>query len=193
MNDTPRRAVLIGVPILTLVVGLIVGWVIHSLESPPGRTATVAAYGGWTLSCPPYSQDKATCTLSLPIIDKQSGSTFASVIMGRGPDGTKKIAVTLPLSVELVPGLALSIGSDAMRSYHYDTCTLQGCVAAITLDDKMEASLRAAKDAKLEFAIPNKENKPYAVTFPISGFGDGDDAFQRDEGMRHSWWRRLWS
>jgi invasion protein IalB len=191
MNDSQRRAALVGVPVL--IVGLLVGWVSHALVSPPGRTATVTPYGGWTLSCPPYSQDKADgCTLGLPVTDKKSGLTFASLLMGRAPDGLK-LAVTLPLNVYLMPGMALTIGSDPVRPYHYDTCTTQGCLVAIPLDEKLLASLRSAKQAKLEFAMPNKDNKPYAITFPIDGFVNGDDAFMSDEAMRHSWWRRLWS
>ena len=192
MNDTQRRAVLIGGPILVLVVGFLIGWIAHSLASPPGRTATVVPYGRWTLSCPPYGPDKLECTLAMPVVDKQSGATAASVIMGHAPDGLK-IAVTVPLSVFLIPGMALSVGSDPMRTYHYDTCTLQGCLVAIPVDEKLLASLRSAKQATLEFAIPSKDNKPYAVTFPLDGFVDGDDAFRKDEAMRHSWWRRLWS
>ena len=182
---------LIGGPIL-LIVGLIAGWITHALVSPPGRATTIATYGQWTLSCPPYKQDKIECTLGLPILDKPSGATAANLLMGRAPDGLK-LAVTVPLSVFLQPGMALTIGSDPARPYRYDTCTIQGCVAAIPLDDKMIASLRSAKQAKLEFAIPSKDNKPYAVTFPLDGFVDADDAFLSDESMRRSWWRRLWS
>ena len=192
MNDTQRRAVLFGVPIVILFVGLLAGWIGHALVSPPGRTATVATYGSWTLTCPPYSQSKVECTLALPIFDKQSGTTAASLTMGHAPDGLK-LAVTVPLSVLLVPGMALTVGSEPMRAYHYDTCTIQGCFAAILVDDKLLASLRSAKQATLEFAVPNKDNRPYALTFPLDGFVDGDDAFQQDEAMRHSWWRRLWS
>jgi invasion protein IalB len=192
MNDTQRRAVLVGIPILLLIVGLVAGWIAHALVSPPGQAATVATYGGWTLSCPPYGRDKAECTLALPVLDKQSGGTAASLMMGRASDGLK-LAVTVPLSVFLTPGVALALGSDPMRAYHYDTCTIQGCLVAIPVDDKLLASLRSAKQATLEFALPSKDNKPYAVTFPLDGFVDGDDAFLRDEAMRHSWWRRLWS
>ena len=191
MNDTQRRTVLIGLPII-LIVGLLIGWIAHGMVSPPGRTATIATYGGWTLSCPPYSQDKAECTLALPVVDKQSGATAASLLMGHAPDGLK-LAVTVPLQVILIPGMALSVGAEPPRPYHYDTCTVQGCIVAIPVDDKLLASLRSAKQATLEFAVPSKDNKPYAVTFPLDGFVDGDDAFLTDEAMRHSWWRRLWS
>jgi len=192
MNDSPRSLVRYGIPGLLLVVGLIAGWIGHALVSPPGQTGTVATFGGWTVSCPPYGNPKVSCTMSMPIVEKQSGTAFASLIMGRAPDGLK-LAVTLPLSVYLMPGMALGIGSDAPHPYHYDTCTLQGCVTAIAVDDKLLASLRAAKTAKVEFAIPNKDNKPVAVTFPIEGFDRADNAFEHDEALRHSWFRRLWS
>lgn len=192
MNDSQKRLLQYGVPALLLVAGLIVGWVGHSLAFPPGRTATVASYGSWTLSCPPYKDPKATCTMSMPIAEKQSGVTFANLIMGRAPDGLK-LAVTLPLSVYIAPGMAFSIGSDQPHGYRYDTCTLQGCVTAIALDPKMLDSLRGSKTARLEFAMPNKDNKPLAVTFSIDGFDQADDAFQHDEALRHSWFRRIWS
>ena len=178
--------------ILLLIVGVAAGWIAHGLYSPPGRTTTVARFGSWTLSCPPYADPKASCTMTLPIVEKASGVTFANLIMGRAPDGLK-LAVTLPLSVYIAPGMALGIGSDAVHEYRYDTCTLQGCVTAIPLDEKMVNALRGAKTARLEFMMPNKDNKPYSVSFAIDGFQSADDAFERDEGLRRSWFRRLWS
>ena len=191
MNDSQRPSMLIGGPIV-LIVGLVVGWVAHALVSPPGRTATIATYGKWTLSCPPYSQDKAECILSLPAVEKQSGSTFGGMILGHAADGMK-LVVSLPLGVYLMPGMAMTIGSEQPHAYRYSTCTIQGCVVEIPADDKLLASLRGASQAKLEFAMPNKDNKPYIIPFSIDGFADGDDAFNRDTAMRHSWWRRLWS
>jgi invasion protein IalB len=192
MSDSNRRLVQFGIPALLFVFGAFAGWIGHALVAPPGQTGTVATFGGWTVSCPPFGNPKATCTMSMPIVDRQSGTTFASLIMGRAPEGLK-LAVTLPLSVYLMPGMALGIGSDPPKPYHYDTCTLQGCVTAVTVDDKLLASLRSAKKATLEFAIPNKDNKPVGLTVSIDGFDKADDAFAHDEALRHSWFWRLWS
>lgn len=192
MNGQQNRLLRFGVPVLLLIVGVIAGWIGHNLAFPPGRTTTVANFGNWTVSCPSYADGKGSCTMSMPIAEKASGVTFASLIMGRAPDGLK-LAVTLPLSVYIVPGMALTIGSEPIHAYHYDTCTLQGCITAISLNDKMLTSLRNAKTARLEFAMPNKDNKPYAVSFSIDGFQGADDAFERDESLRHSWFWRLWS
>jgi invasion protein IalB len=192
MNDTQRRAVQFGVPVLLLIVGLMGGWIGHNLVAPPGQSTTTTNYGVWTSTCAPYSQAKGGCTLQLSIIDKASGVSVANLFVGRAPDG-EKLAITLPLNVLIMPGMAMTVGSDPVRNFHYDTCLNQGCITAINLDAKLMASLSAAKQAKIDFAMPTKDRKPLSFTFSIAGFSDAHNAVERDEAMRHSWWRRLWS
>jgi invasion protein IalB len=195
MTETQRSAVLLyGLPALLLVVGLIVGWVGHGAAYPTGRTATAANYDDWTLTCPPYTDTKSYCTLAEPIIEPRSKMTVASLTLGR-VDGALKMLVTFPLNLNILlePGLGIVVGSDPMRAYHYDTCTPQGCVAIIPVDDKLLQSLRSSKMIQLVFAIPTKDRKPVSLKFSIASFDKADDAYESSESVRHSWFRRIWS
>jgi len=185
-----RSGALIGIALVTLLVGLVAGWVAHALLLPPGRSGTVTQYGSWTVACSAYSEPKGACTLSLPIVEKQSGTTFANLLVGRAPDGMK-LAVTLPLNVYLMPGIALKVGDGPLHTYHYETCTMQGCIVAISLDDKLLQAMRSSKTAKIDFAMPTKDNKPIEISVALDGFDSADDAFNQDESARHNWWRRL--
>jgi invasion protein IalB len=190
MNPSPRRALLIGLPV-ALFLGAALGWIGHNIVSPPGKEPSVLLYGNWRLGCPALPDPKLSCTLQLPVVDSQSGTTIASLLMGHTPTGLK-LEVTLPLSVLIVPGMGIVLDKDKLRGYRYETCTAVGCVAAIPVDDKFMASLQRAQKAQLLFAVPNSK-KPYGMTFSLTGFADARDAFLRDEALRHSWWRRLLS
>jgi invasion protein IalB len=195
MTDTQRSAAIqYGIPSLLLVVGLIVGWVGHGAAFPPGRTATASSFGDWTLTCPPYKEDKSSCALSSPVVEPQSKMQIANLMLVR-QDGAMKMLVTFPLNLNILlePGLGLVVGSDPMRTYHYETCAPSGCAALIPVDDKLMQSLRGAKNAQLVFAIPTKDRKPINMSFPLGAFSTGADAFDDNEKMRHSWWRRIWA
>jgi invasion protein IalB len=191
MNDSLQRALRFGVPVVLFLVGAVLGWVGHNVASPPGKQASVLVYGNWRVGCAPLSDAKGSCTLQLPVVDTQTGTAVANLILGQSPTGLK-MEVTLPLDVLIIPGMGIVVGSDKIRAYHYVTCTLAGCIVAIPVDDKLLASLSNAQKAQLVFAIPNNQ-KPVGVSFPLKGFGEAHDAFLANEAMRHSWLRRLFS
>jgi invasion protein IalB len=191
MNESPSRALQYGLPAVLLLVGLLVGWIGHSLSNPPGAVPTVSLYGNWRLGCPALSDQKGSCTLQLPVVDSQSGATVANLLMGHSPSGIK-LEVTLPLEVLIVPGMGMVVGSDKVRTYHYDTCMPQGCITSISVDDKLMDSLQKAQRVQLLFALPNSK-KPYGISVELKGLADAHAAFLNNDGLRHSWWRRLLS
>ena len=193
MNVPLRRTLILGllfgVPALFLLLGTALGWIGHNLIDPPGRVATVALYNNWRVGCPALSEQKGACTMQLPIVDAQSGTTVASLLVGHSPTGLKMV-VTLPLEVLIVPGMGIVLGNDKLRGYRYETCTGAGCIASISLDDTVMASLEKAKKAQILFAMPNSK-KPIGLTFALDGFGEARRAFLENDALRHSWWRRL--
>jgi len=191
MNLWLRRAFILSLPLIPLVLGILLGWMLHNLFEPAGSVGTVSLYKSWRVGCPALSQAKGACTMELPVADAQSGVTVASILVGHSPTGLK-MEVTLPLDVLILPGMVIVVGNDKLRGYRYDTCTVVGCIASIPLDESLTTSLESAQTAKLLFAMPNSK-KPVALNFALDGFSDARRAFVRNDALRESWWRRLWA
>lgn len=191
MNLWLRRALILSLPLMPLVLGILLGWMLHNLFEPAGSVGSVSLYKNWRVGCPALSQAKGACTMELPIADEQSGVTVANILVGHSPTGLK-MEVTLPLEVLILPGMGIVVGNDKLRGYRFDTCTMAGCIASIPLDDSLMKSLENAQSARLLFAMPTSK-KPVALNFPLDGFGDARRAFVRNDALRGSWWRRLWA
>lgn len=179
----------IVIPIVVFVVGALVGWVGHSFTSTPDDVASVAVYDDWRLACPAPSA-QGSCALVQDIVDERTRSEIAHLALGKAKSGLEMI-VTMPYDVLLAPGMGVAVGSDPVRVYPYQTCNAVGCIATVPVDDKMLASLRNSKQARLLFAALN--NKPIGLPFSLNGFDKANDAFSNNEAKRSSWWWRLWS
>ncbi len=178
------------IPIALFIVGGLVGWFGHSFASAPANVPSIAMYQDWRLACPSPTDAKGSCAMVQDVVDAQRGAEIAHLALGKSKTGLEMI-VTMPYDVLLAPGMGLAIGSDPVRVYPYQTCNTVGCIAAIPVDDKMIASLRSAKQARLLFAMLN--NKPVGLPFSLNGFDDANSAFSNNEARRSSWWWRLWS
>jgi invasion protein IalB len=78
-----------------------------------------------------------------------------------------------------------------MRTAKYRTCTLQGCIVDIPIDQKLQAALNTGKDGRLLFAGVS-DSKPIAIPVSLTGFIDAQRAYHREEAKRASWyWRML--
>jgi invasion protein IalB len=124
------------------------------------------------------------------VVDERSRSEIAHLALGKAKTGLEMV-ITMPYDVLLAPGMGISIGSDPVRVYPYQTCNTVGCIATVPVDDKMLASLRSAKQARILFAMLN--NKPVGLPFSLNGFDEANSAFSNNEARRSSWWWRLWS
>jgi len=180
----------IVIPVALLVVGVLAGWFGHSYASAPANVPSIAMYQDWRLMCPSPADAKGSCAMVQDVVDAQRGAEIAHLALGKTKTGLEMV-VTMPFDVLLAPGMGLSVGTDAVRVYPYQTCNAVGCIATLPVDDKLLASLRSAKQARLLFAMLN--NKPIGLPFSLNGFNDANDAFSNNESRRTSWWGRLWS
>lgn len=191
MDDNAKVIMRFVIPIVLFIVGLLAGWLGHGLISKPEDVASIRMYGDWRLACPQPSAKDGTCAMIQDVLDSNTRSEIAHMAFGRGRSGGMEMIITMPYDVLLDPGMGLSVGSDPVRVYPYQTCNGIGCVAAVPVDDKLVTSLRNAKDARLLFAALN--NKPIGLSFSLSGFDAAYNAYSNAESKRHSWWWSLWS
>jgi invasion protein IalB len=176
----------------TLIVGLGLGWAVRGVAGYSSTTQSMTTFDSWRVACPAAIQKDVSCEMVQDILDSQSHSEVARIAIGKPPGGKLMIDVTMPLGVALEPGVGLVVGTDPMRTAKYRTCTQQGCIVDIAVDDKLQTSLDAGKDGRLLFAGAN-DNKPIAIPLSLKGYGDAKRAFNRDEAKRGSWFWRMWS
>lgn len=176
---------------LALLVGLLVGWAVRGVASYNTGTQAVTAYGSWRVACPAARQPNLNCEIVQDVLDSQTHEEIVRIAIGRMPDGKSAIDLVMPLGVALEPGVGLVLGTEPMRTAKYRTCTQQGCIVDIPIDQKLQAALNTGKDGRLLFAGVT-DTKPIAIPVSLTGFIDAQRAYHRDEAKRASWyWRML--
>jgi invasion protein IalB len=180
---------------VTLVVGLILGWAVRGVSGYNTSTQSMTSYDSWRVACPAATQKDVSCEMVQDVLDSQSHSEVARIAIGKVPGGKTMIDITMPLGVALEPGVGLVLGTDPKEPMHtakYRTCTQQGCIVDIPVDDKVQTLLDAGKDGRILFAGAN-DNKPIAIPLSLKGYGAAKRAYTRDEAKRASWFWRMWS
>jgi invasion protein IalB len=178
-----------------LVVGLVAGWALRGVTGYNTATQSMTSYESWRLACPAATQKDVSCEMVQDILDSQSHSEVARLALGKPPGGKLTLDVTMPLGVALEPGIGIRFGDDpkeALRTEKYRTCTQQGCIVDIVVDDKMQASLNAGKDGQLLFAGVG-DGKPIAIPISLKGYSAAKRAYENSEAKRSSWFWRMWS
>ena len=188
-NLTQRLAIGGG----ALVVGLLIGWAVRGVTGYNTATQSMTSYDAWRVACPAATQKDVGCEMVQDVVDSQSKSEIARVAIGQMPGGKLTLDITMPLGVALEAGVGLSLGDEKqMRTAKYRTCTQQGCIVDIQVDDAMQTALNSGKDGRLLFAGAN-DNKPIAIPLSLKGYGAAKRAYNNGEAKRASWFWRMWS
>jgi invasion protein IalB len=176
---------------LALLIGLVVGWAVRGVTSYNTSTQAVTNYGSWRVACPSAKQANVNCEIVQDILDSQSHEEIVRIAVGKLPNGKSALDMVMPLGVALEPGVGLVLGTNPMITAKYRTCTQQGCIVDIPIDQKLQSALDAGKDGRVVFAGAN-DNKPVAIPVSLTGYNDAQRAYRRDEAKRASWyWRML--
>ena len=133
---------------VTLVVGLILGWAVRGVSGYNTSTQSMTSYDSWRVACPAATQKDVSCEMVQDVLDSQSHSEVARIAIGKVPGGKPMIDITMPLGVALEPGVGLVLGTDPKEPMHtakYRTCTQQGCIVDIPIDDKVQTLLDAGR------------------------------------------------
>ena len=188
MPPSLKRA---GILLVVLVVGGVGGWIGRGLLAGPADVPTMNVFQDWRLFCPTSKDATVSCEMSQDVVDQKAGMRVARLVMLKDKDKSMVLAVTVPLQVLLEPGMGLKIGDDQMRVFQYKTCTEEGCLSVIPVNDQIEASL--GKTQKASIAVAQPDGKTVELPFSVKGYAEAYETFLSNEAKRKSWWRRLWS
>jgi len=176
--------------VVTLVIGLVVGWAVRGVTTYNTSTQAITAYGSWRVACPAAKQANVKCEIVQDVLDSQSHEEIVRIALGRLPNGNPTLDMVMPLGVALEPGIGLVLGTNPMHTAKYRTCTQQGCIVDLPIDQKLQKELNDGKDGRILLAGAN-DNKPIAIPLSLSGFADAQRAYSRDEAKRGSWFWRM--
>ena len=140
--------------------------------------ATVGAYQGWRLNCPPRTTKDGICVLQQALARKGSNQVVAEVNIA--PKDQKNLnsdmlTVVAPLGVFVIPGIKVTIGSGADKTVNYKTCLPAGCIATTPIDAAMAQALdqTAAADpqkSSLVITVMSADGKSVPLNFSLQGY-----------------------
>jgi invasion protein IalB len=191
ISSLPPAATRLIIGVAILIVGGIAGWIGRGVLAGPADVPTMMVYQDWRLLCPATKEKDASCELSQDVISEKAHARVARLILLKDKDKSTVLAVTVPLEVLLEPGMGLKFGSDQPRVYQYKTCTEEGCLTVIPVDDQIEQSLAKTTDASI--IVAGQDGKAVELPFSMKGYVEARHTFLSNEAKRKSWWRRLWS
>jgi invasion protein IalB len=191
MNSTAARSIL---AVVTLIVGLAVGWFGHKALTSPPDLATISVYDDWRLACPQLSQKDGSCEIQQDVLDAKSHSELARLSIFN-VKSDKTLLITVPFNVLLEPGVGIRIGTDKPKFYPFETCNGVGCVVRVAFKDDVAKTFgdAAAGNKQIQLVIAGLDGKFVGLPFSLKGYANGLAAFDSNDSKRHSWWARFWS
>lgn len=142
-------------------------------QSEVGGGRVKAVYGAWKLKCAQLAgakQDKCALVQDIKLEDKPG--MFLTVLFMRAFDSDKKLLrIVAPLGMVLPAGLGLRIDDGDVGNVSFLKCWKQGCLAEVTVDDKLIAKLTSGHTASF-IVFPTPE-KGVGFPAPLAGFAEG--------------------
>jgi invasion protein IalB len=137
--------------------------------------AVKSVHGDWQIRCdtPPGAQGEQ-CALMQSVTAEDRPNVGLTVIVLKTTDQKNRLMrVVAPLGVLLPSGLGLKIDNVDVGRAGFVRCLPNGCVAEVTMDDKLIEQMRNGQTSTfIIFQTPEE-----GIGFPMSlkGFGEGFD------------------
>lgn len=122
----------------------------------------------WTVRC---QEEPKYCEIVQRLVMKESGQRFAEIAIGYPPsEKTARGVMILPLGVLLEDGVKMTIDDGKPYKFNFRYCSADGCVAVVTLNDKVVGQLKKGNQAVLQFKNLKGQNINLPIT--LKGFTD---------------------
>ncbi|MBM3551310.1 MAG: invasion associated locus B family protein [Alphaproteobacteria bacterium] len=135
--------------------------------------AVRAKFGDWEMRCEtPAGAAAEQCALVQRLIAEDNADIFLVVQVLKTSDGKSRLLrVIAPLGVLLPNGLGLKIDQTDIGRAGFVKCLPSGCVADVTMDDKLIDQLKSGKLAT--FIIHQVPEEGIGLPLTLQGFKDG--------------------
>ncbi len=136
-------------------------------------------FGDWNFNCRAVGQDTTVCGLyQIVLWETESGKSPIMNLTIRRFDDTKTktrrtvLAALMPLGIFLPAGVAARIDKGEQFALVPQTCSKNGCEAAVVLNDKTLATLKAGKELFVGFQV-GLGGKVVTVSVSLAGITKG--------------------
>lgn len=130
-------------------------------------------FGDWELRCEqPAGAAREQCALIQSVVAEDKANANLVVIVLKTSDGKSRLMrVIAPLGVLLPNGLGLKIDEVDIGRAGFVKCLPSGCVAEVTMDDKLLDQLKNGKTAT--YIIHQVPDEGIGLPLTLGGFKDG--------------------
>jgi len=130
-------------------------------------------FGDWELRCEqPAGAAREQCALIQSVVAEDKANANLVVIVLKTSDGKSRLMrVIAPLGVLLPNGLGLKIDEADIGRAGFVKCLPSGCVAEVTMDDKLLDQLKNGKTAT--YIIHQVPDEGIGLPLTLGGFKDG--------------------
>lgn len=141
--------------------------------SNPAQAAVRAKFGDWEMRCEtPTGAATEQCALVQRLIAEDNAEIFLVIQVLKTSDGKSRLLrVIAPLGVLLPNGLGLKIDQTDIGRAGFVKCLPSGCIADVTMDDKLIDQLKSGKVAT--FIIHQVPDEGIGLPLTLQGFKDG--------------------
>jgi invasion protein IalB len=143
------------------------------MRSPDPRLRRFGRKGDWETRCEtPPGAEREQCALIQSVAAEDRPNITLVVIVLRTADGKSRLLrVIAPLGVLLPSGLGLKIDQSNVGRAAFVRCLPNGCVAEVTMDDKLLDQLKNGKSAT--FVIFQTPEEGIGIPLALAGFKEG--------------------
>lgn len=139
------------------------------LSSAVAQNPHAKIFGDWRIRCNSATGAPAQCQMFQNVVVKDSGKPILQTAVGYLPDVATPVgAITLPLGVNLPPGLTLQIDKGQTYELAYEVCSRNGCHVRFSIDEKLLAAFKSGSSA--EIAFYNGARKRVRIPVSLKGF-----------------------
>ena len=161
----------IGAPLLVAALGLAAGLAWPAAASAQG--VVKSKHGDWETRCEtPPGAAKEQCALIQSVAAEDRPNISLVVIVLKTADGKSRLLrVVAPLGVLLPSGLGLKIDQMDIGRAGFVRCLPTGCIAEVTMEDKLIDQLRTGTTAT--FIVFQTPEEGIGIPLTLAGFKEG--------------------
>ena len=109
-------------------------------------------FGDWTYICKALSKKRTVCALTQTRVNPRTKQRVLKLTFRKmGKSGKLALIVAAPLGIHLATGMGGKVDKGKQFTLVWQSCTNQGCTAAVEVDDKLGIAIRAGKQLLIAF------------------------------------------
>lgn len=156
------------------------------LETQPGQQGQGQGQGGqqanventqyedWTLQCRKQGTQTGPCRMVQRVRNEQANRDMMAVIVANPPQGAPFVNFIVPLGVNLQAPLPISVDGSQVGQAAYLTCTQEGCVARLQVNDQALTAMKQGR--QLQIQLTSLRGQQQQLSASLLGFTDAYNA-----------------